>query len=69
MLFGIGEALEQRELSLDELMTLDVELASLTGTHQDKVPVSWAIITREEIERTPARHILDLMEVYVPGAF
>lgn len=60
---------EESQLSLDALLALDVDVASLTGTSVTKVPASWTVITREDIERTPARHILDLLEIYVPGVF
>ncbi len=55
-------------LSLGELLNLRVDAGNLLGMEKAAVPVSLTIITREEIERTPAANILDLMEVYVPGA-
>ena len=33
-----------------------------------EAPASITIITEEDIRRTPARNIYDLIEVYVPGA-
>ncbi|MCD4763264.1 MAG: TonB-dependent receptor plug domain-containing protein [Desulfobacterales bacterium] len=55
-------------MSLEELLAVDVSLATLTGMELSKIPAAITIITREDIEKTPARHILDLIEVYVPGA-
>jgi len=55
------------EMSLEELLSEDITLATLSGMELSKVPAAITIITREDIEKTPARHILDLIEVYVPG--
>ena len=55
-------------MSIEELLSTDVTLATLTVRELSKVPAAITIITREDIESTPARHILDLIEVYVPGA-
>lgn len=55
-------------LSLGELFTLTVDAGNLVGMELSKAPVSLTIITKEEIERTPAGNLLDLIEVYVPGA-
>ncbi len=53
--------------SMEELMRVKVTLGTLTGLELSKVPASVTIISREDIEKTPARNILDLLEVYVPG--
>lgn len=60
---------EYTDLSLDELLKIDIDVATLTGMSRERVPVSLTTITKEDIALTPARHILDLIEVYVPGAF
>jgi outer membrane receptor protein involved in Fe transport len=54
--------------SLEQLMEVEV-YAPATITEKDplKVPASVTIITADDIARTPARNLLDLMEVYVPG--
>jgi len=54
--------------SLDELLAVDVSVGSLTGTEALTAPVSVTIVTAEDIAVTPARNILDLIEIYVPGA-
>ena len=57
------------ELDLNELMEIEVyAAASITEKDPMKIPASVTVITAEDIARTPARNILDLMEIYVPGA-
>ena len=57
------------DLSLDDLMDIQViTAASITENDPLKTPASVTLITAEDIARTPARNILDLMEIYVPGA-
>jgi len=55
-------------MSLKELLSEDVSIASLISLKLSKIPAAITIITREDIEMTPAMNILDLIEVYVPGA-
>jgi len=61
---------ELKEMSLEELM--NVKVASTPGTliptSKLKSPVSVTTITAEDIRLTPHRNLLDLIEVYVPGA-
>jgi outer membrane receptor protein involved in Fe transport len=55
-------------LSLEQLMDVGVYApATLTEKNPLKTPASVTTITAEDIARTPARNILDLMEIYVPG--
>jgi outer membrane receptor for ferrienterochelin and colicin len=61
------KAEESFKMSLKELMDIEIDVGTLTGRKLSKVPAAITIITREDIEKTPARNILDLMEVYVPG--
>ena len=74
LLSGMALAVEEDSedllgMSLDQLMDVEVYVpASLTEKNPYKTPASVTIITSEDIARTPARNILDLMEVYVPGA-
>jgi len=57
------------ELSLEELMNIAVVTGgSIIEIEGSKRPVSMTVITREDIEITPARNIYDLLEVYVPSA-
>ena len=55
-------------LSLTEVLNLPSTLATLTGTSTSKVPTSITTISSQDIERTPARNMYDLIEAYVPGA-
>jgi outer membrane receptor protein involved in Fe transport len=55
------------QLSFADLMNLQVETGTLTSIERSKVPAILTVITKEEIENTPARNLLDLLEVYVPG--
>ncbi len=56
-------------MSLTELMNVEVYVpATITEKNPMKVPASVTVITAEDIARTPARNILDLIEIYVPGA-
>ena len=57
-------------LSFEDLMNIQVETGTLTSIERSKVPAIVTVITKEEIENTPARNLLDLLEVYVPsGSF
>ncbi len=56
------------ELSLADLMSVRINSGTLTGTSGITAPVARTVITAKEIAVTPARTILDLIEVYVPGA-
>ena len=57
------------DMSLNELMNVEVYVpATITEKNPMKVPASVTVITAEDIARTPARNILDLIEIYVPGA-
>lgn len=56
-------------MSLSELMDVEVYVPStLTEKDPHKIPASVTTITAEDIARTPARNLLDLIEIYVPGA-
>ena len=58
------------DMSLTELMNIEVVVAgTITETNPLKIPASITTITAEDIELTPARNLLDLLEIYVPGAF
>jgi len=57
------------DMSLTELMDIEVYVpGSITAKDPFKVPASITVITAEDIARTPARNLLDLIEIYVPGA-
>ncbi|MDD5010828.1 MAG: TonB-dependent receptor, partial [Phycisphaerae bacterium] len=55
-------------LSLEQLMEVGVYApATITEKNPLKTPACVTTITAVDIARTPARNILDLMEIYVPG--
>ena len=57
------------EMSLSELMNVEVFVpASITEKDPFRMPASVTVITAEDIALTPARNLLDLIEIYVPGA-
>ena len=56
------------DLSLEDLMNLELKIGTFTPSSITDLPVSVTLIDKEMIQATPARNILDLIEVYVPGA-
>lgn len=54
-------------MSLEDLMNIEVQTASLVDIKKMNVPVSLTTITREDIENSPYLSMYDLLEVYVPG--
>lgn len=56
------------EMSLEEIMGIEIDAGSYMASRRTDVPVSLTLIEREDIAITPARNLLDLLEVYVPGA-
>lgn len=60
---------ELKKMSLEQLLAVPVQASgSLTPTPLNMTPVAVTIITAEDIRLTPHRNLLDLIEVYVPGA-
>ncbi|MBI9036717.1 MAG: TonB-dependent receptor [Bacteroidales bacterium] len=55
------------KLTFEELMQVQIKSASLTAIERIKTPGTITTITREDIELTPYRNLLDLLEVYVPS--
>ena len=55
------------QLSMVELLQVKVSIGSLSETPRVNSPSSVTVISRQQIEVTPARNIRDLLEVYVPG--
>ncbi|SMF17208.1 TonB-dependent receptor plug domain-containing protein [Pseudobacteriovorax antillogorgiicola] len=57
------------DFSIEQLLDAKVtNPASLTRLHLDELPASMTTIREQDIAITPARNILDLIEIYVPGA-
>lgn len=55
-------------MPLEDLMSIRIQAGTITGIAAAKTPVARTVITAEDIKLTPARSIMDLIEVYVPGA-
>jgi outer membrane receptor for ferrienterochelin and colicin len=55
-------------LTFEELMNVKVSIGTLTGIERSKLPLSLTTITKDDILSSPHRNLLDLLEVYVPGA-
>lgn len=55
------------DLSLEELMEVEISSASLTETSRRKTPSTMTIITREDIQHSGARSLFELLEIYVPN--
>ena len=66
--FDVMTARDLTMLSFDDLMHVEVKSATFTGVERIKTPASITTITKEEIQATPHRNLLDLLEVYVPSA-
>lgn len=56
------------EMSLEELMNVKVKTGNIVGLKKHQNPSAITIITSDQIEKSPVRNILDLIELYVPGA-
>jgi len=52
---------------LKELSQLKITTASLTSSTLGNNPSSITVITQDQIQRTPARNLIDILTVYVPG--
>jgi len=61
------EEIDVFSLSLEELTTAKVYTATLTDTDQRLTPASVTRISREQIDRSGARNLDELLEVYVPA--
>ncbi len=56
-------------LSIEELMSLEVEVASLVETDLKKQPVSFTTISRDQLVLSGARTLADALSMFVPGLF
>lgn len=55
------------ELSLGDLMDLALQTGSFLDLDLRKSPLSMTIITQEQVAYSGARHLTELLEIYVPG--
>lgn len=54
-------------MSLEELMNVEVKTGNMTGVKAKKSPAAVTTITREQIEASHTRNLAALLETYVPG--
>ncbi len=65
----VNQSTDFFEMSLTELMSIEIDVpATITEKNPMKTPASVTVITAKDIARTPARNLMDLLEIYVPGA-
>ncbi|NBW34217.1 MAG: TonB-dependent receptor [Cytophagia bacterium] len=71
---GVSTAYSQDEtdedlydLSLEELMEMQVSVGSKTVRNIDQAPGAITIITKEQIRQTNARSLRDILNMFVPG--
>ncbi|MCS6808843.1 MAG: TonB-dependent receptor [Bacteroidota bacterium] len=57
------------ELSLEELLNVEISVASNVISDKDKQPVSITTITRRQLELSGARTLADALALFVPGFF
>jgi outer membrane receptor protein involved in Fe transport len=57
------------ELSLEDLLNVEISVASNVISDKDKQPVSITTITRKQLELSGARTLADALMLYVPGFF
>jgi outer membrane receptor for ferrienterochelin and colicin len=59
---------ELKRMSFEDLMNVEILVSgAITHLNLAETPASVTVITSEDIFHTPARNILDLIEIYVPG--
>jgi outer membrane receptor protein involved in Fe transport len=61
------KAKDLTEFSFEDLLRVEIKSASLTGLEKIKTPGFVTTINKEDIQATPYRNLLDLLEVYVPS--
>lgn len=57
------------EMSFEDMLNMKINVSgAITHLSSAETPASVTLITEEQIKYSPARNILDLIEIYVPGA-
>ncbi|WP_144393927.1 TonB-dependent receptor plug domain-containing protein [Pleionea sediminis] len=56
-------------MTMEELLNIEVSVASNIVTEAQKQPVSFSAISKEQIENSGARTLNELLTIYVPGYF
>lgn len=65
--FAGPEKPEGSQLSLDDLLSVQLETGSFLELDLKSSPLSMTLIARSQIENSGARHLSELLEIYVPG--
>lgn len=55
------------EMSLEELMQLDISVGSKTVKNPDQIPGAITVISHEQLEQIQARSLRDVLNTWVPG--
>lgn len=55
------------DLSLSDLMNIALQTGSFLDLDLTKSPLSMTVITQEQVQYSGARHLTELLEIYVPG--
>ncbi|MDJ1468856.1 TonB-dependent receptor plug domain-containing protein [Xanthocytophaga flava] len=64
-----GTQKELLEMTLEELLSIEIPTGTLVNIKQSSKPVAVTVITREDIKVSASRNMMDLLETYVPGFF
>lgn len=62
-----GSTLSYYDMSLEQLMDIEVSVASVKQVNRRQSPGIVTVITREEILNSGARDLIDLITLYMPG--
>lgn len=66
--FGFAQNQEDLfNLSLEELMNVEISISSKTSSSIRETPGIVTVITKEDIENSGARDLLELLQLYTPG--
>ncbi|MFN8438744.1 MAG: TonB-dependent receptor [Cytophagales bacterium] len=57
------------DMSLEELLSVEIKTGSLVNMKQFSKPVAVTVISKEDIALSASRNMMDLLETYVPGFF
>lgn len=67
LLFSAPEVSEENQLSLNDLLSVQLETGSFLELDLKNSPMSMTLIPKDQINNSGARHLSELLEIYVPG--
>lgn len=67
LLFSAPEVSEENQLSLNDLLSVQLETGSFLELDLKSSPLSMTLIPKTQINNSGARHLSELLEIYVPG--